>query len=79
MTDYAAQRIAAQVDALNGDAPVGAVLDLVLENTRPEVQDAVRRWRQRARPCQEGDDVIVARACHDDHAPATVPAALEAL
>lgn len=70
MPDMAAKKIADQIDALNGDAPLGAVADLVLEVAPIRVRQAVDRFRQRSRACQEGDDLITL---------AMVPAALEDL
>lgn len=70
MPDMAAKKIADQIDALNGDAPLGAVADLVLEVAPVRVRQAVDRFRQRSRACQEGDDLIIL---------AMVPDALEGL
>lgn len=70
MPDMAAKKIADQIDALNGDAPLGAVADLVLEVAPVRVRQAVDRFRQRSRACQEGDDLIIL---------AMVPDALEDL
>lgn len=80
MTDYVARKYAAQIDALNGDAPLGAVCDLVVQSAPVEVRQAVARFRQRSRACQEGDDVALLRhndpwdaVCAPDSAPAKAP------
>lgn len=64
MPDFVAVKIADQIEALPGDAPLGAVADLVLEAAPVRVKEAVERWRRRRRACQEGDDLPYLR--HDD-------------
>jgi hypothetical protein len=65
VTNYVARNIADRIDALNGDAPLGAVLELAAAAAPVEVREALGRFHRKARPTQEGDDLTVAHARDD--------------
>ena len=82
MTDHFGAKVAAQIDALNGDAPTAAVLELATQGAHLEIRQAVARWEKRARPCREGDDLAVQLdhedGCRGEHSPASNPACWQA-